>query len=236
VSFWQRLLHGGSTQLSVEQRDRVEAWRVLPEPELDRALPLLRAVVVDVEASGLDLFRDRLIAIGALGVRDSRIEYADSFHVVLRQNVASADANILVHGIGGTEQTGGEPPADALLAFLEFSAKAPLVGYHSPFDEIMLDKAISRYLGIPFERSWLDLSWLAPALLPERAKTCKSLDAWLAAFGIANVKRHDALSDALATAQLLQVLMFHGEAQGLRSAAALIEAARSQEWLTKTRR
>lgn len=236
MSFWQRLLHGGSTQLSVEQRDRVEAWRVLPEPELDRAMPLLRTLVVDVEASGLDLFRDRLIAIGALGVRDSRIEYADSFHVVLRQNVASADANILVHGIGGTEQTAGEPPADALLAFLEFSGKAPLVGYHSPFDEIMLDKAISRYLGISFERSWLDLSWLAPALLPERAKTCNSLDAWLEAFGIVNVKRHDALSDALATAQLLQVLMFHGEAQGLRSAAALIEAARSQEWLKKTRK
>ena len=73
MSFWQRLLHGGSTQLSVEQRDRVEAWRVLPEPELDRAMPLLRTLVVDVEASGLDLFRDRLIAIGALGVRDSRI-------------------------------------------------------------------------------------------------------------------------------------------------------------------
>lgn len=236
MSFWQRLLHGGPTQLSVEQRDRVEAWRVLPEPDLDLAMPLLRSVVVDVEASGLDLFRDRLIAIGAIAIRDSRIDYADSFHVVLRQNVASADANILVHGIGGSEQTGGEPPAEALLAFLEFCGKSPLVGYHSPFDEIMLDKSMRRYLGIAFKRNWLDLSWLAPVLLPERAKSCKSLDAWLDAFGIVNVKRHDALADALATAQLLQVLKYNGDLQGQHSAAALIEAARSQEWLAKTRK
>jgi DNA polymerase-3 subunit epsilon len=50
---------------------------------------------------------------------------------------------------------------------------------------------------------WVDLAWLAPALLPERALSCKGLDAWLKAFGIANFKRHDALADAFATAQLL---------------------------------
>ncbi len=236
MSFWRKLLGIGSPRLSAEQSDRLHAWRALPDPDLDLVMPLLRAIVVDVEASGLNLFRDRLIAVGAVGIRDSRIDYADSFRAVLRQDIASEDANILLHGISGTEQTGGEPPVEALLRFLEFCGKAPLVGYHSSFDETMLDKAMRRYLGLAFKRSWLDLSWLAPALLPERAKSCKSLDAWLEAFGIANVKRHDALADALATAQLLQVLKHQGEAQGLRSAAALIEAARSQEWLTKARK
>lgn len=236
MSFWRRLLGNGSPPLTGRQRERLHAWRDLPEPDLDLAMPLLRAVVVDVEASGLNLFRDRLIAIGAVGMHESRIEYADCFHVVLKQQVASKDANILVHGIGGTEQTGGEPPVEALLAFLEFCGKAPLVGYHSPFDEIMIDKAMRRYLDLPFKRSWLDLSWLAPSLLPERARSCKSLDAWLEAFGIINVKRHDALADALATAQLLQVLQYHGEAQGRRSATALTEAARSLEWLAKAHR
>jgi len=236
VSFWRRILGISPARLSEAQRDRLRTWREIPEPDLDLAMPLLRVIVVDVEASGLNLFRDRLIAIGAIGIRDSRIDYADNFHVVLRQQNASEDANILVHGIGGTEQTGGEPPVEALLGFLEFCGKAPLVGYHSPFDEIMLDKAMRRHLGLAFERAWLDLSWLAPALLPERAKACKSLDAWLDAFDIVNLKRHDALADALATAQLLQVLKHHGEEQDLRSAAALIEAARSQEWLVKTRK
>jgi DNA polymerase III epsilon subunit-like protein len=40
---------------------------------------------------------------------------------------------------------------------------------------------------------------VAPALLPERALSCKGLDAWLKVFGIANFKRHDALDDAFAS-------------------------------------
>jgi len=52
-----------------------------------------------------------------------------------------------------TAQTGGAPPVEALLAFLEFCGKLRSWGYHSPFDEIMLDKAMRRHLGIAFKRS-----------------------------------------------------------------------------------
>ena len=48
-----------------------------------------RWVVLDVEASGLDAARDRLLAIAAIGVHvaDDRVQIAlaDSFEVVLRQ-------------------------------------------------------------------------------------------------------------------------------------------------------
>lgn len=235
MSLLRKLLGIETATLTTAQRERLLAWQVLPELDLDLALPMLRAVVVDVETSGLNLRRDRLIAIGAIGMRDSRLALADSFRAVLRQEIASNDANILIHGIGGTEQTQGEPPADALLRFLEFCGKAPLIAYHSPFDESMLDRAMRRHLGIAFSRNWLDLAWLAPALLPEQARSTRGLDAWLESFNIGVSKRHDALADAIATAQLLQVLQHHGEAQGMHSAAALREAAQSQEWLARRR-
>jgi len=75
-----------------------------------------------------------------------------------------------------------------------------------------------------------------PVLLPDRAKSCKSLDAWLEAYGILNVKRHDALADALATAQLLQVLKHHGDAQGPAQCRRADRGGTLQEWLVKTRR
>jgi hypothetical protein len=43
----------------------------------------------------------------------------ESFRAVLRQASASDDENILVHRIGGTAETEGEDPADALLRFLD---------------------------------------------------------------------------------------------------------------------
>jgi DNA polymerase III subunit epsilon len=235
MSFLGRLFQPGAV-LSPGQRRRLDAWWGLDEPDLDSGHLLTRFVSVDVESTGLSVFNDHLIAIGAVAISDSRIAFDSSFYSVLRQDQASSDENILVHGIGGTSQTEGGDPADVLLDFLEFIGPAPLVGFHTAFDEAMIRKAIRRYLGDKFDRQWLDLGWLAPAILPEYAKSFRSLDDWTEAFGILNVRRHDALADALATGQLFLALQHRASERGLRSAHDLLEAARSQEWLARQRR
>jgi DNA polymerase-3 subunit epsilon len=222
-------------RLPPPRRRRLSSWRALLEPDVESAHSVARLVVVDVESSGLDVYRDRLIAVGAIAIRESRIALGESFRAVLRQEKASDDENILVHRIGGTAQTEGEEPADALLRFLEFAGKSPLLGFHAPFDEIMLRRSIRTHLGEDFRREWIDLAWLAPAILPERGQRLKTLDEWCAAFGVANACRHDALADAIATGQVFQVLQHHALRTGLRSIRDLIAAARGQEWLAKHR-
>lgn len=217
-------------------RGRMEGWRKLDEPDLHEAHPLMRYVVVDVESSGLNLTSDHLIAIGAVTISDARVLYADSFYSVLRQEKASHDDNILVHRIGGTTQIEGEEPEEVLLRFLKYIGKSPLVGFHSPFDEIMIRKAMRRYLGSEFDRTWIDLAWLAPAILPECGGKPKSLDEWSQMFQIANFLRHDALADALATAQLFLILQSRALERGISSTLGLVEAARQQEWLWKMER
>jgi len=217
-------------------RGRMEAWRKLDEPDLNGAHPLMRYVIVDVESSGLNLYSDRLIAIGAVTVSDARVIYADRFYSVLRQEKASNDENILVHHIGGTSQIEGEEPAEVLLRFLEYIGKAPLVGFHSPFDEIMIRKATRHYLGREFDRIWIDLAWLAPAIVPECEGKPKSLDEWSQIFHIANFLRHDALADALVTAQLFLIMQYKALERGISSGRELVEAAHQQEWLWKLRR
>ena len=90
-------LLGRKVRLSPEQGRRLDAWRSLDEPDLGSSQQPRRYVAVDVESSGLDVHRDRLIAIGAVAIMDSRIVYADSFYSVLRQDKASSDDNIIVH-------------------------------------------------------------------------------------------------------------------------------------------
>ena len=80
-----------------------------------------RWVLLDVESSGLDPTRDRLLAIAAIALTRQggapRLVFGDSFEVLLRQPEASVDkANILVHGIGVGAQRGGAEPAQALAA------------------------------------------------------------------------------------------------------------------------
>ena len=185
-----------------------------------------RWIVVDCETSGLDPRRDQLISLGAVGVRGRRIPARDCFSAVLRQAQPSARENILVHGIGERQQSGGEAPEAALAAFFAFAGDAPRVAYRAAFDQAVLARASGRRDRAP----WLDLARLLPVLFPERGAPATSLDGWLAEFGIAHPARHDALGDAYATAQLFQVALAESGCQGFRSVGAVLRAAGAGRW------
>lgn len=182
-------------------------------------------VVVDTETTGLDVARDRLLSIGGVGVRDGWLDFADSFHVLLRQESPTRGADILIHRIGTGQQASGEPPEQALRAFSAWCAGRWAVGYHAEFDRRMLERACREArLPTPDLAGWMDLAVLAPALLPDRRvrdHRPASLDDWLESYGIDEVDRHDALGDALATGQLLLPVLHAARARGLINAAAL---------------
>lgn len=218
--------------LAPEVAGAVGHWRALPDFDRRRPPASGRWVVVDVESSGLDPLRDRLIAIGALGVVDGAVDLRDSFEVVIRQERASSVANIEVHGIGGAEQRDGEEGSAALAAFLRFVGKDPLVAFHAPFDESMLRRAISDVLGEPFRRPWLDLADVVPLAWPEDAPFCRGLDAWLDHFGITMVQRHRAIADCLATAQLFVRFLPASRRLGAATAGSLLSLSGRGRWLS----
>jgi DNA polymerase-3 subunit epsilon len=195
-----------------------------------------RWIVVDTETSGLDPDSDRLLAIGGVAVDDAGVVPGDSFELVLRGEPAGDASNIVVHGIGHGAQATGTPVAAALDAFAGWAAGAPHVAFHADFDRRAL-RAAFLGAGRTFdERPWLDLAPLAAALVPEASRYGgRSLDDWLAAFGIECTIRHNAAADALATAELLLRLRALAATQGARGFAALVKAARQQKWLGNAR-
>lgn len=166
-----------------------------------------RWVVLDVESSGLDPKRDRLLAIAAIALRRDadgapRVVLADSFEVVLRQPEVAVDkANILVHGIGVGAQRRGVEPAQALAAFEQWAGSAPLFGFHVAFDEALIQRAMRAALGRSLPNAWIDLADVAQVVRPEVPG--RSLDEWMDALGIRCAVRHQAAADTLATAELL---------------------------------
>ncbi len=203
---WMTRLFGASPPLTDVQRERLRAWRALPVPDARQPLAASRLVVVDVESSGLNVRKDHLIAIGAVAVVNGNIILADSLDMVLQQSRISEKDNILIHGIGGEAQRLGMLPAEALLAFLEFLGKSPLVAFHVAFDQAMIGGAMKAHLGFRFQHAWADLAYVAPALYPHLARSYRSLDQWMGFFRIGNYARHSALADAMATAELLLAL------------------------------
>lgn len=208
---------------------RLGAWQALREPDLARAHAEIRYVVVDTETTGLDLRHDRLIAIGAASVRGLALPLADGFDVILRQDEASADANILIHGIGGQAQLGGAAPATALVDFLAFAGKAPLVAFRAEFDASVIERAARAHLGLSLARRWIDLAFLLPALFP--GNEARTLEDWLAIFSIPAGERHYAVADAYACGELLLLALTEAARKGMATPADLLSMQKAQQWL-----
>ncbi|BET25987.1 DNA polymerase-3 subunit epsilon [Limnobacter thiooxidans] len=174
-----------------------------------------RWVVLDVESSGLNPKKDRLISIAASAIefdamRRPRISLTDTFEVIIKQPPEIVEmiefeaidkSNILIHGIGIGAQQKGMKAEQALAEFLRYVGDSPLIAFHSWFDEILINKALRKVLGRSTHRHWLDLEHLAAVLHKENHQL--PLDVWMQRYGIECEQRHQAAADVLATAQLL---------------------------------
>lgn len=234
---WLQRLFGRGPVLDARQQQALEQYRAQPAVAESSPLAALRFVVADVETTGLDPMADRLISIGAVDLSCGKIPLDSAFETVFRQPSASPDTNILIHGIDGTTQLAGLEPAAAMLKFLDYAQHAPVAGFHAGFDRMMIERASRHAIGAVPSNIWLDLARLAPALFPDMdSKKEHSLDDWLEKFGIANHARHNALADALATAQLLQVVLAQAMARGAATLADLMRIEQEQRWLAQLNR
>ncbi len=235
---WLKTLFGNAANrvsLAPAQQATIDDWHRLPAADLSLVHEAQRYVVVDVETSGLNMKKDRLISIGAIALREGRLDFSDAFQVVLRQAQVSTHANILIHGIGGSAQSGGVDPVEGLLAFLQYVGKSPLVAYHAFFDQSMIGKAMREYLGMELDQPWIDLAWVLPDFYSFRGDLNVALDDWLHHFGIENILRHNAVSDAYATAKLLQVAIAGGQPKGANSPAAFMRIEKARRWMQECR-
>jgi DNA polymerase-3 subunit epsilon len=216
--------------LTPAQLQAISDWKRAPSS--DNALPhsTMRYVVVDVEASGLSLEEDRLISIGAVAVSHNLIDVNDAFEIDLCQEQASSGDDFFSHGITASAPREGMDPAGALIAFLQYLGKSPLIAYNARFSQVMIEKAMLEYLGLKFAQEWIDLAWFMPEIVREHTPVEESLDDWLGYFGIENIQRHNAVSDAYATAQLLQIAIARGVQHGLTAPADFIKAEKARRW------
>lgn len=203
---------------------------------LGRRLPAKakqRWIVVDTETSGLDPDRDALLAVGAVAVDDQGIRSEDSLELVVQHGGPLDAANVALHGLapGAVEQ--GVPPAIALDALRRWVEGAPCIGFHADFDRRVLARAASLAGAAPLAGPWLDLEPVAAALTPDLATGRRglSLDECLARYAFECPARHNAASDAMATAELLLRLRATAARQGIIGFDGLRTLARQHRWL-----
>lgn len=192
------------TALDIALRETLAHWQAAPEPDLGAAHFEARYVIVNTEATGLDLDTARLLAVGAIAVDGGLLSPTASYHAKLEPD-----------------------PATALVNLLTFCGAGPVVVFNAGFNRTLLERALGEHLGIKPEWTWLDLHWLLPALYGELIDRPARLADWMKAFGIETFQRHHALGDAWVIAQLMLAAQARALALGLKTPRSLAELERS---------
>lgn len=159
-------------------------------------------VVVDVETTGLDPKKDRLLEIGALKILEGRP--AGTFSKLINPRCEIPEKVKNLTGITNRMASMGHPVSQTVLEFIEFAGNLPLAGHHVIFDYSFLKRAAVN-AGAVFEKEGLDTLKISRQLLPELPS--RSLEALCAHYEIYMEHHHRALDDAVATAELLHRLV-----------------------------
>lgn len=158
-------------------------------------------VVIDLEMTGLNAKRDRILEVGAVRIREG--QPAETFSEIVCPKVTLTKTVTELTGITNEMAAEGKDLDETLKQFLAFLGNDLLVGQNVIFDYSFLKQwAVNHKL--PLEKQAVDTLKLARKFLPKDQK--KDLESLCGYFGIERRNAHRALDDAMETAELFERL------------------------------
>ena len=175
-----------------------------------------RFIVFDTETTGLNVRKDNVISIGAIAIDNLEICVTDSMEICIQRDRTGDKNSVVIHQILSKETQDGCNEIQALEQFLDFIGNSVLVAHHANFDVQMMSRILKKHYGFPLFNKYIDTLELARRIdMGKVAPSYKffvpqeySLDNLCKRFKIPIKGRHTAAGDAMATARLLQILLF----------------------------
>ncbi len=180
----------------------------------DLGIPLcdVSFCVVDLETTGSDRATDLITEIGAVKVRGG--ECLGTFHTLVNPGRAVPPSITVLTGITDALLVPAPRIEQVLPSFLEFSRGCVIVGHNVRFDLAFLDSALGRTGRSRITAPHIDTLALARRLVRDDVPNCR-LDTLAERFRLDHRPRHRALDDALATTDLLHVLLERAASYGV---------------------
>lgn len=217
--WWQKLKKKLGPSFGKENLSKIDsATQAIIEqctPVIPGAQSLSDPVMVfDLETTGLNTRTDMVLSIGAVRVSPQGIALGQQFYQVLDIAVNLSGESQLIHGLTQKDLALGCDPRLALLQFLQYSQNHVWLAFHAEFDRRMIKNAALQHLGFSIDPQPIDIAYLAPLLFPELDSPQANLNYWLDTFHLPILARHNAAADALATAELLLILIPRAQQMG----------------------
>ena len=189
-------------------------------------------VVVDLETTGLNPRRDRVVSVGAFRISNGRIRLDQVFNELVNPGRDIPPDSIRVHAITPDAIRYARPAWEVFDDFLQFLGHDVLVAHHARFDLYFINWVMRNRYGFKLQNLVVDTILMCRHALPDpdflgvtrEAKRC-SIDSLAERFGLEVPERHTAIGDAFATALIFQRLLVVLENAGYDTLAGLVKVA-----------
>lgn len=181
-----------------------------PQPSSRTPLAALPLLAVDLETTGLDPRRDRIISIGWVPVDGTVIRLGGAGQAVVsgeELGERGVGQSATLHGLTDDRLRAGTPLAEAVGTLLDALAGRVLLAHHAGLEAGFLQAACRRLWDVRLDLTVVDTMRLhrrviAPGFDDEPRGDDLRLWNARARFGLPVLGAHDALHDALAAAEL----------------------------------
>ncbi len=206
------------------------AWSALKDRSYEflfHDMGLDEVVSIDCETTGLNPRKDDIVSVGAVKITRNLIRTSAAFNVKVKPRKELTAESIKIHQITKSEVADGASIQSELPALLHFIGNRPLVGYWISFDVKMLNKEVFRMLGITLQNPTIDVCDMYYDRKYSKAPPGTKIDLRFAAIledlQLPPLQAHDALNDAISTAQMYLAL------KDLKSRGAYLKRVRNRD-------
>jgi DNA polymerase-3 subunit epsilon len=195
---------------------RLQAYYRQTPPGADRSVKQTPLLALDLETSGLDEGRDDIISIGFIPFDARRIRCSGAEHWVVRPDRPTHGSAVTIHGITHSAMQAASGFEDYFEPLLQAMAGKVVVAHCAEIERRFLSAATKTLTGEPLHFPVIDTMALEAKKHPRKRPSLFQrwfgktdgpslrLDAARHRYGLPSYRPHHALTDALATAELLQ--------------------------------
>jgi DNA polymerase-3 subunit epsilon len=165
-----------------------------------------KIVALDLETTGLNPKQDSILSFGLIELQHNSIHLNSAWHEIVQTKNQIPESSAVIHHITDDDSAAGRPLEELLPKLLERIAGRVILVHYKNIEQNFLDAACRRLYGVPFVIPIIDTLPIALRLMQLRNHTIQPGNLRLfnlrPHFGLPQYKAHNALYDALATAEL----------------------------------
>ena len=181
-----------------------------PFPDRSTLCREVEIVALDLETTGLEIKTDSILSVGLVCLSHFRIRLSSAWYQVVNVDHEIPESSAVIHEITDDQAAAGQPIEQVLPELLERLAGKVMLAHFARVEQSFLDAACRRLYGAPFLIPTIDSLLLAQRLFELRNHSLQVGDLRLfnlrPRFNLPRYKAHNALSDALCTAELFLAL------------------------------